>query len=806
MAVTDENLSCYSFYPSENLISKQPRRHFRTTVSPLHWQLRSLIGAGPDGVVYFPTGINNIHLQKLDTKTLETETLSVLTFSPRCLVAKNGWVCCGGETGEFTALNLGPSGPDTRRDPSTAPEFELDVDARLPLDTTSRPDDSLLALLGRSRNSISQPNKKFGRERVNCITLWFPHQSADQRRGPYRSPVAVLANNDKHVTLIDLETLDALDELEYPEPMNRAVLSPDGRTLVAVGDDPYLYVHERTERTSAFGSRAPSTGRPRHYFWKETRRVHLKSQHKDDRTDQRGSFAACFSNTGTYLAVGTQYGIISIFNTSALLDTSQDPLLAFFPSSRPTSPNQRPSRGAPATTCPGAVREMSFSPGPYDLLAWSEDRGRAGIADVRGGFVARQILYLDAQDTFQHLDLTVRNAIDPSLLESTADRSDALASSFENRLDLSEARRSLNRRLQSGVERYHYPLTGDETQVLEALQEHRRRREQRAAAARELLLSSRNQLSSSLSRLGARTAAGTTGTAPGSSTAAAPTAVPRPRDRIGDRGSTEGRGADWARASRDHIEQLIENMSSVAGFSDAFRRQESPRPREDSRREAGMPGYRHLYRELLDRFARETDDDILSGVGHGSTSTNAGILASATVRATIRAAAAGEGAGVADGAPADGAGSSGSGSSSVVPDSGAASTRAGLSLPRLSRSQIMGPYNVPSARYRDWTEPGVLYGISSGGTDGVDGPSTAVADRTGGRGPMAWESLLTQVAMRTDGRDQDYRTNELASPDETAGLSWSEDGSLLYVGAENGIYEFRVNIASRKLLPSITLR
>lgn len=735
--------------------------------------------------MYFPTGPNNVQLQKLDTKTLETETLHVLSFSPRCLVAKNGWVCCGGETGEFFALNLGPSGTtSTDRDRSTTPDYDLDVDARLPLDAASRSDDALLAALRRPRNVPgqprmlpAQPSKRFGRERVNCITLWFPQlQSTDQLPGCYRSPVAVLANNDKHVTLVDLQSLNALDEVEYPEPMNRAVLSPDGRTLVAVGDDPYLYVHERMERTGAFVLRSASAGRRRRCLWRGVRQVHLKSQHKDDRTDQRGSFAACFSNTGAYLAVGTQYGIISIFNTDALLDTSQDPLLACFPSSRPTSPNRRPSRGAPATACPGAVREMAFSPGPYDLLAWSEDRGRAGVADVRGGFVSRQILYLDAEDTYQHLDLTLRSAIDPRLPESTADRSDALASSFENRLDLSEARRSINRRLQSGIERYHYPLTGDETQVLEALQGHRRRREQRAAAARELLLSSRNQLSS-ISRLGARTAS-TAATAPGSSTTAAPTAVPRPQDRAGDRGATEGRGTDWAQASRDHIEQLIEHLSSGAGISEVFERIESSRPREDSRREAGMAGYRHLYRELLDRFARETDDDAPSGVGHGSTSSSTGEFGSATVRAAIRAAAAGEGAGVGDGAGADGAGSSGSGSgsgsSSAMPESGAASTRAGLSLPRLSRSQILGPYGMQSGGFRDWTEPGALYGISSGGTDGADGPSTAVPERTrGSRSPMVWESLLTQVAMRTDG------SNELASPDETAGLAWSEDGSLL---------------------------
>jgi WD40 repeat protein len=67
----------------------------------------------------------------------------------------------------------------------------------------------------------------------------------------------------------------------------------------------------------------------------------------------RGSFALSFSRSGKYLAVATQYGIISIFDAECLTETHS--LMVSFTTSRP---------GRQA----GAVRAMEFSPGPFDLL------------------------------------------------------------------------------------------------------------------------------------------------------------------------------------------------------------------------------------------------------------------------------------------------------------------------------------------------------------------------------------------------------------------------------------------------------
>ncbi|KAL1648466.1 hypothetical protein SLS58_002221 [Diplodia intermedia] len=47
---------------------------------------------------------------------------------------------------------------------------------------------------------------------------------------------------------------------------------------------------------------------------------------------------------------------------------------------------------------PGAVRTMCFSPQPWDLLIWAEDQARVCVADLREGLLARQVLSLDPEE------------------------------------------------------------------------------------------------------------------------------------------------------------------------------------------------------------------------------------------------------------------------------------------------------------------------------------------------------------------------------------------------------------------------
>jgi hypothetical protein len=426
-----------------------------------HWQLRSLIDSERENTLYFPGGARNNHILRLDTTSRCLEPVRLLSFSPRCLVAKNGWVCCGGETGEFAAVRLEP-----RHNPDGMDvQLDLDPDSRLPLDLDSTDDTAATlramsrALDGSGSKATLAKSMKLVRDRVNCITLWFPPEDMPSWPGVYPESIAVLANNDKTVALVSLDDFDDNEKIDpvctitYPDFVNRAVISPNGRLLVAVLDDPYLYVHERVEVPgpdeggSLFGPQYRWEGRDRHL---------LKSQSRDDRSQNRGSFALCFSNSGAYLAVGTQYGTISIFDTSALTDPTKDPLITTFQSSRPD-------------TVHGAVRDMAFCPGPYDLLAWTEDRGRVGIADVRTGFTHRQILDIGNRDGFQEVSVSDESAIDPwLLLAARRERDQASPPTLSNSLLMSADRR---RGGAASRHRHEPSLSPNETRILEAVQD-----------------------------------------------------------------------------------------------------------------------------------------------------------------------------------------------------------------------------------------------------------------------------------------------------------------------------------------------
>lgn len=473
--------------------------------------MRSLIGVEGLDIVYYVAGDANHNIQRLDTRTKETETIKRLPFSPRCLVAENGWVCCGGESGEFAAINVGQAAQEPRSSLLDSPASPLST-SNLPIDLDSPPPEDAIYLSlahARSHKNLLVKSTYFGHDLVNCITLWFP-TLALAFDGAYRDPMAVISNNDHSVTVIKLDPQEMDDVLEYPEAVNRAVISPDGRLLIAITDDPYLYVHERVRKPPAGPSRLPVE-----WEWVPAGKFRLRTQHDNDPTYvryvacmrwyfarvllilDRGSFAACFSGSGRYLAVGTQSASISIFNVADLTMPGADPLITSFASSRPSKER-------------GAVRDMAFAPGQSDLLAWTEDRGRVGVVDLRKGHVSRQILVLDRADDYEHISTTDRSTIDPRLLEQRA--IDYLSSTVANTMDLDghggsrpAARESvpalststaitpeglINFRTTGRQLSAHYqsPLTSEETLVLQALQGHRRRQEERRALREQRII------------------------------------------------------------------------------------------------------------------------------------------------------------------------------------------------------------------------------------------------------------------------------------------------------------------------------
>ncbi|GKT62105.1 WD domain containing protein [Colletotrichum tofieldiae] len=731
-----------SYYPTNNLISKKPRRHYRIPVRSQHWQLRSLISAEKQHFVYFPGGAGSNHVQRLNTITKECETVRFLSFSPRCLVAENGWVCCGGETGEFTAIQTDSAGDD---DNNLDLQLNLEPDARLPLGLDSdsaRPEDNVFSLLSQSRRtnmssraskSVIAKSQKLARDRVNCITMWFPPAAGPMHHGAYTEPAAVLANNDKTVVLVGLrdfesqEKVEPLDVVTYPDYVNRAIISPDGRLLIAILDDPFLYIHHRVEAT--IDENGPFRNDDKiEYRWELCGKILLKSQRREDGSDSRGSFAACFSNTGAYLAVGTQYGTISVFDVESLTDPDvADPLLTSFTSSRPMAGS-------------GAVRDMAFCPGPYDLLAWTEDRGHVGIADLRSGFVQRQILDISATDEYDHIPILDRATIDPRLLEGRGEPSDTLSSILP---DAGEIRR---RRGDGPSGRHHLAFPPDETRVLEALQEDRRRREQR------------DRISARMAEQGSQQS---------------------PMQFFGGMPPLGGRGA-----------RIDSEILARARNGSAARREQTASMRTNRERTAVEPG------EPSDDASQNVSTAIGDLLGNIRDSRERAqerirtaqrlILQSNTDRERMLD--------LANPYPPRRP-------ASIRPDDTSAAAQRGTSGLRSLTSSGSG-----------WADLEALYSLSF--ESNIQDLRQAVRDRDRDRDRASILPLLNSVAIRElEERNSRRRVvhehgvhEAPPEPDNTAGISWSEDGRILYVGAENGIYEFRVDVQGRKFHPSLTLR
>ncbi|OAA45743.1 WD domain containing protein [Beauveria brongniartii RCEF 3172] len=541
--------------------------------------------------------------------------------------------------------------------------------------------------------------------------MWFPGALAPPVREAYTEPVAILANNDCTVTVISLDDFDQsdkivpLDIVTYPDYVNRATISPDGRIMAAILDDPYLYIHVRSEKSRESGCLPQHT-------WELRQRLMLKSQKKGDRADSRGSFAACFSNSGSYLAVGTQHGVISIYDAELLLDTDTDPLLTTFESSRPRSG-------------PGAIRDMAFCPGPFDILAWTEDRGHIGIADVRANFIVRQIVDISAEPDFEHISIFDRNTIDPRLLDGQ--NTSRREGNQLVRVGLSATRRQGDGR----IDTLNQPLTPSETIVLEAIQGDRRRRDritQRTDGGDTTMTDSSWSYLASLR----------------SSSTEEEVARPLQRQRSSSvtRGSSETSNSYRDQRERERLTDRVRNIRQLARDpSDRLSGRRDQRwidrlgetvaaMREQRERDGDRPDASYL--NVLDILqARER-----SGLSAGTTSTTS----------TATGTAIGTGTG-----------------SSLRPATTAASTLA--NDPERDDSSLLVP--LVNQVVNRWEESAIR--------------GTLVTEHAG----------LFEVPP---------------SPDNTAGLAWSDDGRTLFVGAQNGIYEFHINTWSRLYFPSMQMR
>ncbi|TVY49480.1 Uncharacterized protein LOCC1_G000599 [Lachnellula occidentalis] len=684
MAVKEESLHD----ATEDLILPKPRKYYRAAIQTEHWQLRSLISSPQQHIVYYPSGNEII---RLDTKKHEREIIAALSFAPRCLTASKDWLCCGGDDGKYVAVCL----DDNKR---AAAEGDTDPDARLPLDldpssrTTAREASSIGSLFSsspRSRGPLSSKASKIGLEIVNCVELWSPNSTASE--AAYGIPIAVLSNNDHSVFILDVAESKILEQIDFPDNVNRALLSPDGTLLVSICDDPYLYLHTRVKRKAHWKGNIPVD---EGYQWESQGRLRLEGQKQSDKSDMRGSFAACFSNSGKYLAIATQYGDISIFDAMTLLDANVDSLLKVFTSSRP---GQRP----------GAIRAMSFSPGPFDLLVWTESSERIAIADLRNMFLARQVISIDSHaEGVERAVVTLRpndSAIDPRLRSFRAESpSNSTAPDY---LGLDSERRQLRHLTREMLDRHQAPLTTEELEVLQAHRIARRQRDE-ANEARE---SSERTSSSRLSLLRDIQTLTNTSTS-------------RPAER---------------RISTSNLPAALREFVNPERSAASFRSFINERNQDRERRSQAEQEPRRL--NLIHVRSRTSDFDAVPSPPRGTDSLNSPW---AEIDALYR-----------HRFPSD---------------------------PPLDRSTRLR-VEIEDEDRRDF------------------------AHRL--RQPWRPSDDLNQIGTESRGGHSSMLRSMLRNGSlETMGCSWSQDGRILYVGAEDGIHEFHVNTASRKVFPSLVLR
>ncbi|KAL9102646.1 MAG: hypothetical protein Q9163_002232 [Psora crenata] len=192
--------------------------------------------------------------------------------------------------------------------------------------------------------------------------------------------VAILtwvSNNDKSVIIFSLTRLELLECLgPYPTYMNHACISPDGKLLIAVGDKPQAFFSRRV-LTDVTGKGKSGWN----YKWQRICEPQLSLANIED-----CCFTTAFSPSGHICAAASQGGVVTIFNT-ALITEDMDgdhAVIAALQSSRLNISSYR-----------GAIRSMSFSPGPWDLLALAEDQGRVIVVDLRNGLQSEQTVKLD---------------------------------------------------------------------------------------------------------------------------------------------------------------------------------------------------------------------------------------------------------------------------------------------------------------------------------------------------------------------------------------------------------------------------
>jgi len=370
---------------------------------------------------------------------------------------------------------------------------------------------------------------------------------------------------------------------------------------------------------------------------------------------------------------------------------------------------------------------MEFCPGPFDLLAWTEDSGRVVVADVRHNFMSRQVIAVDNQaEGLEHVGIIERaneSVIDPRLRSFRGDIDTTIGDSIGADMDRRQLQR-LTLEAREVLDRHQSTYTSDDTEVLEVLQMQRRRREREAA--REALASVTQLSWTDLDDLRSNLRSAVERRSP------LPTSL---------REFVSGRGNDTLRAYINERNQERE------------RRGQQPRRRGSVILAAAQ--------NAMDREPRDT---------HRGNTTDS------------------------------------------PSESREREPRLELSLTSIGSNQnnpwseMEALYNMsvdpdstidPAARLRIEVEPESRRELRQADDDG---------DFIRRTNRDTWRSFGVRHEVRLPSGEVTMSRSRRPELNETTGCAWNPDGRILYVGTENGIFEYHVNLEGRRLFPSIAAR
>ncbi|KAL8776661.1 MAG: hypothetical protein Q9213_008186, partial [Squamulea squamosa] len=444
------------------------RTFYPTKIPQVHQQLKNFISTAEPDIIYYAC---EHEIYALHLSTRKREAIASLPWKVQCLDARHGWICVGGpDKGRCAFICI--NGQESGRSQGRLSRHEAEVDALLPLDLD--PDSRTLTqsyfrrLRSSSPPSRSKPEvqiHELAASIANAITnsVAIYRLQIDQKNDEI---VCVMTNNDSTVRIFSLSRSRLLNTLQFSTRMNHASISPDGQLLVAVGDQPKAFFCRRILVSTSSGDQDAS------YIWEEIAEPRLSPTCVDD-----GCFTTAFSPSGHVCAVAQQSGVVTIFDTSMIHEDMEDDdaVLEVL----------RSSRSSTTYDYIGAIRSMSFSPAPWDLLAWAEERGRVCVADLRNACRSRQTVDLDldspklnrtsvtdqddGQTTAEQMQLEIERRFLQRHREALNEQNNlANVSHVADYIELSAARRRLQR--DTGEIRGEFnDLTESERQMLDSI-------------------------------------------------------------------------------------------------------------------------------------------------------------------------------------------------------------------------------------------------------------------------------------------------------------------------------------------------